>query len=256
MNRSIKLKSRYYRWFPADKHLGYTEEIITINAAETAFVLVDVYLPDKQNMEAVDAEKKQLSEKEYELKYDIAVNCIAPALEMARKINLPIIYVTNSTPKIAMGNSEFAKKLVQAQGFTIEDEFRENTTDPLEYLKGAAEQIHFIDSLQPHPGDIYIRKHVYSGFYGTRLEVALRNMQLRNLIFAGFRIDACLGSTMLDALYRNFRVILLRDCTLACELPEELDEMKFTTRMLLWFETLIGATVDSKNFIVACKSVL
>jgi len=254
MTRSIKLKSRYYRWFPADSHLGYAEEIISIDTAETAFVLVDVYLPDKKNMEAVDAEKTQLSNKEYELKYDIAVNCIAPALQMARKINLPIIYVTNSTPKIAMGNSEFAKKLVQAQGFIIEDEFREDITDPLEYLQGEEKQICFMESLKPRSSDIYIRKHVYSGFYGTRLEVVLQNLHVTNIIFVGFRIDACLGSTMLDALYRNFKVILLRDCTLACELPEELEEMKFTKRMLLWFETLVGVTVDSKDFIGACKS--
>jgi len=62
-------------------------------------------------------------------------------------------------------------------------------------------------------------------------------------------------STVLDALYRNFKVILLRDCTLASELPHEIDTMAFTKRMLLWFEALVGVTVDSQVFITACHAV-
>jgi hypothetical protein len=50
-------------------------------------------------------------------------------------------------------------------------------------------------------------------------------------------------------------VILLGDCTLASELPHEIDAMAFTRRMLLWFEALVGGTVDSRDFIAACHAL-
>jgi len=42
---------------------------------------------------------------------------------------------------------------------------------------------------------------------------------------------------------------------LASELPHEIDTMAFTKRMLLWFEALVGVTVDSQVFITACHAV-
>jgi hypothetical protein len=48
---------------------------------------------------------------------------------------------------------------------------------------------------------------------------------------------------------------LLRDCTLASELPHEIDEMAFTKRILVWFDALVGVTVDSVEFTAACSRV-
>ncbi|MGA2974651.1 MAG: isochorismatase family cysteine hydrolase [Spirochaetia bacterium] len=246
MNKKLRVAARYFRWFPADRPLGRKEETLVLDATESAFVLVDVYLPE------TDEKNQVLSSAEYTLKHSIAVDHIAPALEAARKASLPVVYVTNSAPQICLEKSEFAMQLARSQGFAIEEDFSEQNVDPREYRQGPGRWLCFTPSLQPRPGDIYIRKHVYSGFYSTRLEAALRHLNVRNLIFAGFRIDCCLGSTMLDALYRNFRVLLLRDCTLACELPEELEGRQFTERMLIWFETMIGMSIDSRDFIEAC----
>jgi nicotinamidase-related amidase len=246
MNGQLKLKARYFRWFPAEKPLGHAEEEITLEASETVFVLVDAYLPE-------EAEKTGLlSDVEYRLKYSIAVEHIGPALEAARKASIPVVYVNNSAPKILLENSEFAKQLARAQGFAIEKDFAEEGIDPREYQHGQGKWLHLAPPLQPQPSDIYVRKHVYSGFHASRLESALRHLNAKNLVFAGFRIDVCLGSTMLDALYRNFKVLLLRDCTLACELPEEIQSRSFTERMMIWFETMIGMSVDSRDFIEAC----
>jgi ureidoacrylate peracid hydrolase len=249
VKEQLRFKARYFQWFPAEKPLGHKEEALALDVSETAFVLVDAYLPEKTG------ETDLLSDVEYRLKYSIAVEHIAPALEAARKALIPVVYVNNSAPNICLEKSEFARQLARAQGFSIADEFVEETVDPLEYRHGRGQWLHFAPPLRPLPGDIYIRKHVYSGFYATRLEAALHHMNAKNLIFAGFRIDVCLGSTMLDALYRNFKVLLLRDCTLACELPEELTTRRFTERMLIWFETMIGMSADSKDFIEACTRV-
>jgi len=255
MHRQLEMPGRYYRWFPAESHLGHQEETLALEVSETAFLLVDAYLPEEQELAETARDSKPLSDADYRLKRILAVEHIAPALEEARRIKLPVVYVVNSAPNISLQTSEFARQLARAQGFSIVAEFAEEGLDPLEYHRGRPKLLRFSPSLRPQPGDLYIRKHVYSGFYATRLEAALRHLNARNLIFAGFRIDACLGSTMLDALYRNFKVILLRDCTLACELPEEIDTQSFTRRMLIWFETLIGVSVDSRDFIAACAKL-
>jgi nicotinamidase-related amidase len=252
----LNLKARYYRWFPAEEHLGYARDELQIHRAETAFVLVDVYLPDidrEVNGAPREEEKVALSLKDYRLWRDITLEHIGPALSAARGAELPVIYVTNSGPRIALGRSAFADKLRQSLASEMEGAFTEDCVDPLEYHYGPAKQLQF--PVAPQPGDFYIRKHTYSGFFETRLESLLRNLRVRNLICVGFRLDACLMSTVLDALYRNFKVILLRDCTLASELPHEIDALEFTKRMLLWFEALVGVTVDSQDFIAACHAV-
>jgi nicotinamidase-related amidase len=253
----LNLKGRYYRWFPAEAHQGYAEEVLEVHPDETAFVLVDVYLPDihREIDGALPGEQPALSPKDYQLWRDITLEHIGPALAAARGAGLPIIYVTNSGPRIALGRSQFAHKLRQSLGFEMEGAFTEDCVDPREYHYGPSDQLRFPDAVAPQPGDYYVRKHTYSGFFETRLESLLRNLGVRNLVCVGFRLDACLMSTVLDAFYRNLKVILLRDCTLASELPHEIDHMAFTSRMLLWFEALVGVTVESGDFIAACHAV-
>jgi nicotinamidase-related amidase len=251
--KHICLKTRFYRWYPAEAHEGFTEEEVRLELSRTALVVVDAYLPGADAGGGPPDTSGQLSPEEYQVKREIAVRHIGPSLRAARAAGMPVIFVTNSAPNIGLEQSEYAQQLARAQGFAMSDDFAEEGVDPREYRAGAPRMIQFDDAVRPQPGDLYIRKHAYSGFYATRLEAALRYLDARNLLFAGFRLDACLGSTMLDALARNFKVILLRDCTLACELPDELAERSFTRRMLIWFENLVGVSVESVDFIRACE---
>ena len=109
--------------------------------------------------------------------------------------------------------------------------------------------------IEPLPGDYFIRKHAYSGFFQTRLDGLLRNLGIRTLICVGFALDLCLGCTMLDAMNRNYQTLLLRDCTMAMELPGDVDDLSFTERMITWMEYAIGFTATSKTFIAACEAV-
>ena len=245
---TLRLTPRYYRWYPSGAHLGYTEETVDLDLDETAFLLVDVYCTGAQQqlMERV------VGDKYTQLWYDITVQNIAPALRAARAIGLPIIYVNNSAPRVALEHSEFAEKLRKSLGFYMTQEFTEPMVDPREYHQGPAMQLQFPAAVEPQPGDHFVRKHCYSGFFDTRLDTLLRNLRVHNLICVGFVADACLFTTITDAVFRNYKVILLRDCTLASELPHEVEEMRNTQRMVLWIETIIGTTVTSMEFVQAC----
>jgi nicotinamidase-related amidase len=75
------------------------------------------------------------------------------------------------------------------------------------------------------------------------------------LICAGLWANVCLAATALDALYRNYTVIWLRDCTLAGEEnSEDLSDLPNTKRWVAWFEEVVGYTVTSAEFTQFCKT--
>ena len=250
--KALQLTPRYYRWYPSEAHLGYAEETVDLGLDETAFLLVDVYCagPQQPLME------RTIGDKYMQLWYDITVQNIAPALRAARAIGLPIIYVNNSAPRVALEHSAFAEKLRKSLGSDMTQDFSEPMVDPREYHQGPAMQLQFPAAVEPQPGDHLVRKHCYSGFFDTRLDTLLRNLRVHNLICAGFVADACLFTTIADAVFRNYKVILLRDCTLASELPHEFEGLQHTQRMVLWIETIIGTTVTSEEFVQACDNSL
>ena len=63
-------------------------------------------------------------------------------------------------------------------------------------------------AVKPRAGDYYIRKHVHSAFFDTRLDTLLRNLGCTTVVALGFALDMCVGTTMIDALWRNYRVVL------------------------------------------------
>jgi nicotinamidase-related amidase len=68
---------------------------------------------------------------------------------------------------------------------------------------------------------------------------------------AGFWADICLLGTALDAFYRNYRVIWLRDGTLG----GNRDKKPTTQWMIEWFENAIGYTVTAREFVVTCQAL-
>jgi ureidoacrylate peracid hydrolase len=241
----LKMKGRYCKVNArAEKEtdrVRYGEEEVKIKTEETAFLLVDVYLKDEEFIKVMR-------------------DRIKPVLEAARRTSLPVIYVNNSCPKIALSNSEFQKKIKQSLNNNMELSFNEDSIDPREYAYGHSGDLKIPEIIEPQPTDYFIRKHVYSGFYNTRLDTLLRNLGVKNLISVGYLTPVCLMTTLLDALYRNFKVILLRDCTLAAESSlEESKDILFsnnTTRSIRYVECFIGVTIASDDFIKAVDSTV
>jgi ureidoacrylate peracid hydrolase len=70
-----------------------------------------------------------------------------------------------------------------------------------------------LDELAPEPGDSVVYKHRFSGFYETELDDVLRRSGITDLIFTGCTTSVCVESTMRDAMFRDYRCVLLADCT-------------------------------------------
>ncbi len=252
---TLDLKGRYYRLYPAGNYLGHTEEDLHIDSGRSAFLIVDVYGQFPQDGAGSEPEEQEGLEYMFSDEYDIIANRIRPAKDAARALGIPAIYATNSAPRVALDRSWFGRQRAMNVGQSLDELFCEEEVDPREYVYGNSSYIKHSPVIAPEPDDYYIRKHVYSGFFGTRLDILLRNLDVKTIFCTGFSADICLLGTMIDAMYLNYELVLLRDCTQSVEIPEvDGSEKAFTKRMILWAECHLGYTVTSKQFIAACDT--
>ena len=69
-----------------------------------------------------------------------------------------------------------------------------------------------VPELPPGPDDLIVRKHRYSGFFGTDLHDLLQARGIGTLVFTGCTTSVCVESTLRDAMFRDYRCLLLEDC--------------------------------------------
>ena len=68
-----------------------------------------------------------------------------------------------------------------------------------------------VAELAPQPGDRIIPKRRYSGFFGTDLDLALRERGVREVVLAGVCTNICVLYTAADARMRGYEVVVPRD---------------------------------------------
>ena len=108
-----------------------------------------------------------------------------------------------------------------------------------------------IEELQPGSEDVVIYKHRFSGFYQTELDNILRRLGVNNLIFTGCTTSVCVDSTIRDAMFRDYRSVLLADCTgepIGGDLPRSNHEASVLT-----IQTLFGWVSSSDSFVSAVE---
>lgn len=248
MLREVQVPARYFRFFPGDSPLGETQTSVQLELRQTALLLVDVY------QAAHDLRSRDLVNGAWDAAFEeIVDHPLARVVAATRAAGVPVIYVMNSSPGIAMAESALGRHMRESLGFAPEIEFREADVDPLEYTRGETVQLWIPKQIAPRSNDYYVRKHTYSGFFETRLDSLLRNLAIRTLLCAGFVADCCLSLTMSDASFRGYRVVLLRDCTLATELPDEIGEFRNTRRTITWIESFLGPSAMSADLVTALR---
>lgn len=65
--------------------------------------------------------------------------------------------------------------------------------------------------LAPAVGDLVVPKRRYSGFYGTDLDLSLRELGVQELVLTGVCTNICVLYTAADARMRNYDVRVVRD---------------------------------------------
>lgn len=71
----------------------------------------------------------------------------------------------------------------------------------------------FIAELMPEDGEVIVRKHRYSAFAGTNLDVILRAREVRTCIITGVSTNVCVESTLRAAFDHGYYIVVPRDAT-------------------------------------------
>jgi len=68
-----------------------------------------------------------------------------------------------------------------------------------------------IDALKPQQEDVVIKKQKYDGFIGTNLDIVLRTLRIKYLLFLGIATNVCVESTLRHAFFLDYSPILVSD---------------------------------------------
>lgn len=60
--------------------------------------------------------------------------------------------------------------------------------------------------------DYVIKKRRYSAFFGTDLDLVLREHEIKNVVVVGTKTNCCVRATVTDAYNLDYRTIVLSDC--------------------------------------------
>ena len=224
---TLTIPIRYYKDYPAGYDYGY--EQLDLEFARCAFLLVDV-----------DGKAPNRTTE----------NFIAPALAAARRSGMLVTYVHNDLYLVAdPGNivGEVWGRTKNMPGLANWDKLVDFKPE-------------YLDCVAPVPGERNIPKWIWSGFHDTFLDEHLRSHDIKTLFVVGYSQRACLHYTCAEAVGRNYRVILLRDCSNAPEMPDTeipgAPDLGWINRITLRnFEHLIGYTTTSVEFIQACSQI-
>lgn len=70
-----------------------------------------------------------------------------------------------------------------------------------------------LDELDARPEDWCVEKNRLSAFFQTNLELVLRGLDAETVLITGVLTNQCVGATTKDALFRNFKPIVVEEAT-------------------------------------------
>jgi ureidoacrylate peracid hydrolase len=96
-----------------------------------------------------------------------------------------------------------------------------------------------IPELDRRPEDLLVVKRRYSGFFNTDLDLTLKDMLVETVIVMGVVTNICVRSTVHDAFFQGYSVIVPQDCCAATGPREQISS-------LYDISTHFGAVTDSQ----------
>jgi ureidoacrylate peracid hydrolase len=123
---------------------------------------------------------------------------LARLIQAARRAGVPVIWASDEHPE---QDKEFEKRIPHC----------------IEGTWGAQ----VVDALKPDESDYRVRKRRYSGFYETDLDLRLRELGIETVITTGIVTNICVRSTVHDAFFRGYKVIVPVECVAATSEREQ-----------------------------------
>lgn len=132
---------------------------------------------------------------------------LARLMSQARTVGTLVIHLQNTSLPNGLSDSpaqiRFAMRMHEA---VLEG------GAPLRYTVPGTPGHEFVADLAPVAGELVVRKHRSSGFWGTNLDMLLRSNGIRTVVVAGCTTEGCVDSTARDALFSDYYVVIATDC--------------------------------------------
>ena len=180
---------------------------------------------------------------------------IAPTgrvLDAARRAGIPVVYLTMAfRPDLSDIGQEGAPNRDRHLFFGAGQEVDAPDGTKSRILIRDTWNTDIVAELRPAPEDTVVYKHRFSGFFETELDALLGSLGATDLIFTGCTTSVCVESTVRDAMFRDYRCLLLEDCT-AEPIGNGLARSNHDASLLV-VETLFGWVSNSAEFIEALE---
>jgi ureidoacrylate peracid hydrolase len=147
-------------------------------------------------------------------------------IEAARETGARVIFVVDSHRPNLQRDREFLKR----------------TPHCLEGSWGAR----VIDDLEARSDDIYVIKRRYSAFFNTDLDLTLRDLEVTTVIVMGVVTNICVRSTVHDAFFLGYQVVVPEDAVAATG-PREQDSSLYD------IATHFGIVSDSRTVVAGLR---
>lgn len=171
-----------------------TVEIDTLDPSRTAMIVVDM----ENDFVVEDAPLETRAARDM-------VPKLAEALSICRDAGIKVIYTAHVHRRDGSDLGLFSLNPVIANG---------------EALAEGTPGVDIYPAVAPRPGEHVIKKHRFSGFFGTDLDMILRGWGADTVIISGATTENCCHATARDALFLDYRVVFLSDATATFDYPD------------------------------------
>jgi nicotinamidase-related amidase len=118
-------------------------------------------------------------------------------LKDARAKNIPIVWTRHGSRGVEDGGP-----FMRLRPFLKDGGLRQNSWG-----------YEIFEALEPHEDDWYVDKTRLSAFYNSNLEGVLRAIDADTVLITGVLTNQCVAATSKDAMFRDFKPIVVEDCT-------------------------------------------
>jgi ureidoacrylate peracid hydrolase len=116
--------------------------------------------------------------------------------EECRRRGIPIVWTRHGTRGVGDGGPFMAKRVLLREGG----------------LRTGTWGYDILDELDVRPEDWLVGKTRLSAFFQTNLEQILRTLDAETVLLSGVLTNQCVGATCKDALFRDFKPIVVEEC--------------------------------------------
>lgn len=139
---------------------------------------------------------------------------VQAALAAARAASIPVVYLKMAfKADMSDAGPVSAPNLLKHAPLRVGEEVAAPDGSRSRILIRDTWNTDIIPELSPQPGDALVYKSRFSGFYRTELDDLLRQRGITTLIVTGCTTSVCVDSTVRDAMFRDYRCVVLEDCT-------------------------------------------